>query len=140
MSQKKTELAILDKHAATDLILRTADDMMRAAPEDHDLVSAPILKLTQGMRITGFFCGEGPTMELAANEDGEVATLRTWELRNEDDTRRVRIVGTYQTNSVLPRVPVGTKLAIEHQGQTDTRKGRRVNNLAIYLPRDLKLA
>jgi hypothetical protein len=116
---------------ATDALLPYDKALLEELALTHECEKLLVLKEKQAVR--GIVLGEGPTVtmeDLTTHEDKDV---KTWRLRV-SRALVVRLLGSYQLDQELPML-TGAEIVIAHNGQVQTRAGKRVNDLTIFKPR-----
>jgi hypothetical protein len=89
--------SMVQKFHPDALIQKINDDLasgkFEAAPQ--------IFKIEEGMVVEGFLEGNGPDAEFTDAETGEVTTVRTWIIANENRSARISILSSTQLDKKL---------------------------------------
>ena len=122
---EETAIAIRDNDGAFSMV-------GNGPPSLADFALEQVVKLEEGQSLHGRLLGEGGAIETTDENTGEIGSLKTWRIASLKNDKVVAVlVGSHQLNTAFPG-KVGKEVVVRREGQTNTRKGRRVNVYSIF--------
>ena len=149
LAKPRTSVAEVSAPLSDDVTPIDAIALPMGVPATTQLLSRfnvrHVVKLDEGQAITGKFAGEGPQMDVTDEATGEVRQIRTWLLQTSPSATAV-LPGSVGLDKHFIDLDgafvhqIGTELIVVRGPQTNTRKGRRVNQYLVGPAVDAKSA